>query len=93
MITLAEVQDQCAKLRAEGKTPQTILLSFEDANQLGDPEFLYGLRCHRANNYPESVVVQGIYEVIKLKKYEYKGDNNADSNTTNSTIIDSSRGN
>lgn len=67
MITLEQVQDQCAMLRAEGKTPQTILLSCDDADKLGDPEFLYGLRCVRANNYPESKVVQGFYEVVKHK--------------------------
>lgn len=80
MITLEQVQDQCAKLRAEGKTPHTILLSFEDANKLGDPEFLFGLRAIRANNYDKSVVVHGIYERVKVS-YKHKGDNNADSDS------------
>lgn len=65
MITLEQVQDQCQRLRAEGKNPQTILLCCEDADKLGSPEFLYGLRCVRANNFPESKVVQGFYERVR----------------------------
>lgn len=59
-MTLSECQDQCAKLRAEGKTPKSIILTLEDAKGLPKgTRQLFGLNVTIAVNYEKSVVIGG----------------------------------
>lgn len=67
-MTLAQCQDQCQRLIAQGKTPKTILLCPKDAEGYPDGiQTLYGLRVVVASNYDVSTVVGGVYEKMVLE--------------------------
>lgn len=69
-MTLDIIRNMIQQMIAAGQKPQTIILSFNDAEKLGIPRWtrqLLGLKVVIAYNIEETKVVPHIYDTVYMK--------------------------